>query len=214
MTLALALGATSDASAKDRNKDGLPDAWQAKNKLPLKGNQARKDQDRDGVNNRCEYQAGSNPRSTDTDRDRTRDGDEDRDHDGFDNQAESLLDSNCKTKSKTLNVLAGDIESISGGLVTVELDEGGMVTAPVAGDLTCEGDDDLGDAPGDDLLDFSVGISAADPDNGLDDEWFDEDSISDELGTAQPCGIGDLEEGDLVDMAKIRGGSFTEIAFD
>jgi hypothetical protein len=212
MTFALVLAATSEASAKDRNKDGIPDSWESQNKLSLRSNQAQKDQDRDGVNNKCEFQAGTNPRSIDSDRDRIRDGAEDRDRDGFDNRSESLLISNCGKKSKTLNVLSGEIDSVEAGLVTVSLDEGGTVTAPVDADLTCEGVDFLTSAPGSDFLDFSA--SADSPQDGLDDEWFDDDNISDELGLPTPCTVDDLEQGALVDMAKIRNGSFTAISFD
>jgi hypothetical protein len=218
MTLALVLAATSEASAKDRNRDGIPDSWESQNKLSLKSNQAQKDQDRDGVNNKCEFQAGTNPRSTDSDRDRIRDGAEDRDRDGFDNRGESLLLSNCGKKSKKLNVLSGQIDSVDGGLVKISLDEGGTVTAPVDADLTCEGVDFLTSAPGSDFLDFSADDdSSADdesPQDGLDDEWFDDDNISDELGLPTPCTIDDLEQGALVDMAKIRNGLFTAISFD
>jgi hypothetical protein len=58
----------------DRNHDRLPDRWECRNRLSLKVNQARRDQDRDGLNNTGEFKAGTNPNDADTDNDGVRDG--------------------------------------------------------------------------------------------------------------------------------------------
>jgi hypothetical protein len=62
------------ASAKDRNHDRIPDRWEKRHHLSLHVNQARKDQDRDGLRNLAEYRAGDNPRKADTDGDGLEDG--------------------------------------------------------------------------------------------------------------------------------------------
>jgi hypothetical protein len=64
-------------SRGDRNHDGLPDKWERANHLSLRVNQAKRDQDRDGLNNRGEFVAGTNPRDADTNGDGTDDGAED-----------------------------------------------------------------------------------------------------------------------------------------
>lgn len=85
MTLfALALGALAllampglaAAKARDRNHDHIPDRWEKRHHLSLKVNQARKDQDHDGLRNRAEFLAGDNPRNADTNGDGVPDGEE------------------------------------------------------------------------------------------------------------------------------------------
>jgi Bacterial TSP3 repeat len=62
------------AAAKDRNKDGIPDGWERRNKLSLKVKQHKRDQDRDRLNNRSEYKLKTNPQKADTDGDGLKDG--------------------------------------------------------------------------------------------------------------------------------------------
>jgi hypothetical protein len=76
LAFALSLGAIATASAKDRNHDRIPDRWERANDLSLKVNQAKRDQDRDSLGNRGEYQAGTDPHEADSDGDGTADGDE------------------------------------------------------------------------------------------------------------------------------------------
>src|SRR6478735_10977248 len=79
---ALALGALALlarpglAAAKDRNHDRIPARWEKRHHLSLKVNQARKDQDRDGLRNRAEFLAGDNPRKADSNGDGVMDGEE------------------------------------------------------------------------------------------------------------------------------------------
>jgi hypothetical protein len=61
----------------DRNHDRIPDRWERAHHLSLKVNQARRDQDHDGLRNRAEFLAGTNPRNADSDDDGTEDGAED-----------------------------------------------------------------------------------------------------------------------------------------
>jgi hypothetical protein len=64
-------------SQGDRNHDRIPDRWERANHLSLKVNQAKRDQDHDGLRNRAEFLAGTNPRNDDSDDDGTEDGAED-----------------------------------------------------------------------------------------------------------------------------------------
>ena len=57
------------ASAKDRNKDKIPDRWERTHKLSLKKDQRKLDQDSDGLRNRGEWLSGTNPRDKDSDDD-------------------------------------------------------------------------------------------------------------------------------------------------
>lgn len=96
------------ATAKDRNKDKIPDRWEKKYNLSLKKNQARRDQDRDGLRNRAEYRAKTSPRSADSDGDGTGDGDE---------GAGKILSYDPGTGELAINLFGGDTVS---GLVTEE----------------------------------------------------------------------------------------------
>ena len=80
--LLVALGALamlalpSFAAAKDRNHDHIPDRWEKRHHLSLHVNQAARDQDSDHLGNRGEFQAGDNPRNSDSDGDGVMDGEE------------------------------------------------------------------------------------------------------------------------------------------
>src|SRR4051794_73516 len=60
----------------DRNGDRIPDRWERAHHLSLKVNQAKRDQDHDGLRNKAEFMAGDNPRDADTDNDGVKDGQE------------------------------------------------------------------------------------------------------------------------------------------
>src|SRR5882757_9470619 len=74
--LAFAPGAMAHSWRGDRNHDRIPDRWERANHLSLHVNQAKRDQDHDGLRNRGEFMAGDNPRDADTDNDGTDDGQE------------------------------------------------------------------------------------------------------------------------------------------
>jgi hypothetical protein len=80
--LALALGIAAllaipaGAAAKDRNHDRIPDGWEKQHHLSLNVNQAGRDQDGDHLRNRAEFNAGDNPRDSDSDDDGVIDGNE------------------------------------------------------------------------------------------------------------------------------------------
>jgi hypothetical protein len=99
----LSLASAASAKGRDGNRDGLPDRWERSHHLSLKVKQAKRDQDRDGLNNRGEFRAKTNPRDDDTDEDGIEDGDEN----------------------------AGTIKSFEGGVLTITLAGGGELAATV-----------------------------------------------------------------------------------
>src|SRR3954465_2005002 len=105
LALVAVLGIASSASAKarDRNHDRLPDRWERAHHLSLKVKQGKRDQDRDGLNNRGEFRAKTNPRDADTDNDGIKDGKE---H-------------------------AGTVTSFEGGVLTITLAQGGELSGTV-----------------------------------------------------------------------------------
>src|SRR3954464_12479790 len=100
VALSLLLAGTAQAATGDRNRDGLPDRWERTHHLSLRVNEARLDQDHDGLNNRGEYRAGTNPRDRDSDDDGIVDGKEN----------------------------AGTVTSFANGVLTITLAKGGTLT--------------------------------------------------------------------------------------
>jgi hypothetical protein len=96
------------AAAKDRNHDRIPDRWEKRHHLSLKVNQAARDQDRDALDNRGEFQAGDNPRNRDTDDDGVMDGEE---------NAGTIASYDTETGKLTITLFGGDTVS---GVVTDE----------------------------------------------------------------------------------------------
>src|SRR3954447_762743 len=124
-TLPIAVGALlalpGVAAAHDRNHDGLPAGWEKAHHLSLKVKQGHRDQDHDGLKNRGEFRAGTNPRRADTDKDGIKDGEEN----------------------------AGKVTSFENGVLTIALFDGSTLTGTVTPGtkVKCEGADD---EPGDD----------------------------------------------------------------
>src|SRR3954468_9007111 len=127
LTAALALAALSVAAVAsadrghrgDRNHDRLPDRWERHHHLSLKVNQAHRDQDRDKLDNRDEFEHGTDPRKRDTDDDGVRDRDE-------------------------VNP-AGTIASFDNGVLTIILRSGQSVSGRVTPDIEIEGENEDGD---------------------------------------------------------------------
>lgn len=190
--LVLGLVAAGPASAKDRNHDNIPDRWEKRHNLSLKVNQAKRDQDRDQLNNRGEFKTGSDPRDDDTDDDGVEDGDED----------------------------GGVISSFDGTTLTIDLANGGSITGIVDEDTEikcgdeCDHDgDDSG--PGDNSGPSEHSGSRhrdhgdddpadEDEDNSDDDSSEDSDSDDSEEGD---CSVADLAVGVAVHEAEIRVGN-------
>ena len=115
--LVLAMPATAAAKHRDRNHDRIPDRWEKVHKLSLHVNQARRDQDHDGLRNRAEFRAHMDPRDADSDNDGTEDGNEN----------------------------AGKVLSFDGTTLVVDVFGSAPVTGKVTGDTEIEcdpGDDD------------------------------------------------------------------------
>jgi hypothetical protein len=68
-----ALAAPTAAQAADRDHDHMRDSWEKHFKLNTHKNDARKDKDRDGLQNVQEFRSGTNPRRKDSDDDGVRD---------------------------------------------------------------------------------------------------------------------------------------------
>lgn len=163
---ALALGALvaflampSLAAAKDRNHDHIPDRWEKKNHLSTKVNQARRDQDRDHLNNRQEFLAGDNPHSKDSNHDGVMDGEE---------NAGTIASFDESTGKLTINLFGGETLA---GFVTEETkikceDHSGAGASASSDGSSSEGE------PGDD----NGGEEQAGDDNGNDGEEVGDDN--------------------------------------
>jgi hypothetical protein len=111
------------AAARDRNHDRIPDRWEKRHHLSLHKNQAKRNQDRDGLKNRQEWKAGDDPRDPDSDNDGVEDGDEG----------------------------AGTIASFQDHVLTIDLFGGGSISGLVTEgtEVKCDNGDDQGDEDGD-----------------------------------------------------------------
>jgi len=113
----------SVAAARDRNHDRIPDRWEKRHHLSLHKNQAKRNQDHDGLKNRQEWKAGDDPRDPDSDNDGVADGDEG----------------------------AGKISNFQDHVLTIDLFGGGSISGLVTEgtEVKCDHGDDQGDEDGD-----------------------------------------------------------------
>jgi hypothetical protein len=135
------LAGPSQARTRDRNHDRIPDKWERHYHLSLRVNQARRDQDHDGLTNLAEFRAQDNPRDADSDNNGIADGQEN----------------------------AGKITDITGNTVTVTLFTGGTITAQVTPDteIECEtSDNSSGDAQKSSFRDDGGNDQGDNQDNG------------------------------------------------
>jgi hypothetical protein len=188
----------ASALAKDRNHDKIPDKWEKRYHLSLSHNQARKDQDHDGLRNLAEYRDQTNPRKSDTDNDGLDDGAEvatghdptsdDGDHDGVEDGNEN----------------AGTIKSFDGGVLTITLAKGGEISGTVtdATEIDCGSQDDQGDdnQSGDDRVARTSDSSGDTGDGGEGDS---------ESGS--PCSSTALTPGATVKEAELDGSAFHDV---
>ena len=153
----LAISLPSAASAKDSNRDRIPDRWERAHKLSLKKDQRKLDQDRDGLRNRGEWLADTNPRDRDSDDDGVSD-----------------------LKEKAGVISAYDSET---GELTLTLYAGGELTGSVTEDtrVKCEddsADDESSEDGSDDGTDDQGSGDGRDDDS--DDEGSDDDGTDDQ----------------------------------
>jgi hypothetical protein len=153
LALVAAAAIPASASARDRNHDRIPDKWEKRHHLSLHHNQARRDQDRDGMRNRAEWKYGFDPRDRDSDDDGVRDSKEN----------------------------AGTVKSFADGVLTISLAKGGDVSGAVTGatEIECEtGEQHAGDDHGDDGPTHDAGDDQGDdgPTHDAGDDHGDDDS--------------------------------------
>jgi hypothetical protein len=171
------------SQAKDRNHDKIPDRWERSHHLSLRVNQARRDQDHDGLNNRGEFRAQTDPRDADSDNNGIEDGQE---H-------------------------AGTVATISGDMVTINLFGGGSVTGKVTpqtevecdtgGDDNGDGTDDHGDSNERSLRHDDEGDTQSDGENN---DGQGDNHGGDNEGDTQSCPPGALKEGAVVQEAELN----------
>jgi hypothetical protein len=202
MLLALAgmLLVAGSASAKDRNNDRIPDRWEKRHHLSLHHNQARRDQDKDGLKNRAEWRSGTNPRDDDSDGDNIEDGDE---------NAGTILSFEGGVLKITVFGQSDPLVGLVDDSTEIEC-EHSMATTSDDGDDN-SGDDNSGDDAGDDHGDDGPGDDEADDqgddegddhgDDEADDQGDDED---DDHFDEQPCGTDQLTAGMKVKEAELR----------
>ena len=190
IAVAIAIAVPALAGAKDRNHDNLPDRWERNNDLSLSHNQANRDQDRDGLENRGEFQGGMDPRDSDSDDDGVEDGDED---------AGMISSFDPSTGELVINTFAGGPVS---GMVTDETE------------IRCEnegpGDDHGDDGPGDD--DDGDDRGDGGPGHGRDshsgpgdgDDARDSHSGSGDGDDDRNCTVADLVAGAIVHEAELE----------
>jgi len=179
------------AAAKDRNHDRIPDRWEKRHHLSLRVNQAHRNQDHEGLDNREEFENGTNPRDADTDDDNLTDGQEvevgddpndaDTDNDGVEDGDEN----------------AGTISSFDGTTLTINLLGGGMLSGQVTESTEIECDQEDG------------GAQVSEDGQNQDQQGGDERSSDD--GDAGTCGTADLTPGAAVHEADLEGTAFTKV---
>jgi hypothetical protein len=236
LTIALALvavlGIASSASARsrDRNHDRLPDRWERAHHLSLKVKQARRDQDHDGLNNRGEFRARTNPRDADTDNDGIEDGDE---HSLGDDPADKDSDNDGVEDG---NEVGGKVESFDGKTLTIRRTDNSLVSGEVtdATEIECEtaaqhedddnvtarasrdgehsGSDDDGDnsgpGSGDDREGTTSGPGTVNESSGDNNDEGDDDHGDDD---ERACSKADLVAGTPVHEAELANGVFREV---
>ena len=169
----------ASAASKARTQERIPPRWDPKHGLSLTVNQARKDQDTDGLRNRGEWKAKFDPRDDDTDGDGVEDGDE---------GAGTIASFDATTGELVIDVFSGD--TVTG---TVNADT----------EIECENDDatepdDHGDDVGDD-----VGDDEGDDDGGPGHERSSHERSDDHGDDDANCTVDALVAGAIVREAEL-----------
>jgi hypothetical protein len=196
---ALAHGGKHGARAADRNHDGLPDSWERRNHLSLKVNQARRDPDRDHLNNRQEFLAGTNPHDADTDDDGIKDGDEKR-----------LGDD--PTKADTDHDGVKDGAEISGTIVSFDSASGELKIQPAAGGDPVSGQvTDATEIECDDHKPPTTTATAAKHGSDAKPEDKPREAPKPDEPEDPTCTKDDLKSGAAVHEAELEGGVFKKV---
>jgi hypothetical protein len=194
----LALALPAAAAAKDRNHDRIPDRWEKRHNLSLRVNQAHRDQDRDKLANRKEFESGMDPNDADSDNDGVEDGDE---------GAGTIVSFDETTGQLTINDLVGGSAT---GLVTDDTeikcdngdDQGDEDGDGEGGHHGQGGGDDQGDDGGDDGGVAEKGSSVASNDDPAGDDQGEDEEGDDEEG--QECSTADLTPNAMVQEADLE----------
>ena len=198
----LAVSAPGMAQAKDSNKDRIPDRWEKSHKLTLKKDQRKLDQDKDGLRNRGEFLADTNPR------------DKDSDDDGI-----------TDVKEKAGVIASYDADA---GTLTITLYAGGELTGTVTDNTRVKCEDDSATPPTEPTDPTAARSGHSGPGgHHSDDESGDDDSGDDESSDDDAeheghhgdcdgdCSIADLADGVEVTEANVKytaaGAVFTEL---
>jgi hypothetical protein len=177
--LILVFAMQGQAVAKDRNHDRISDRWERNHHLSLKVNQARRDQDRDGLENRGEFRADFRPHDPDSDNDGVEDGDE---------NAGTIESFNADTGRLVINLFAGDTLS-------------GLVTADTR--IKCE--DENENENENEAEDRHDGNSGPGRDGGEDNSGSsDEGNSGPGRGDDANCTTADLTQGRVVEEAELE----------
>jgi hypothetical protein len=178
----LVVAFSGSAVAKDRNHDRIPDRWEKHFHLSLGVNQAKRDQDRDRVDNLNEFRDGTNPRDRDSDNDGIRDADEN----------------------------AGVIASFDGTTLTINLAAGGQVSGQVtaATRIECRSRDELENEIENEARESRDGDSGSGGDNSGPGSDNSGPGNADAGGV---CGTADLTPGTVVHEAELEGGVFEKV---
>jgi hypothetical protein len=206
----------------DRNHDRLPDRWECRHHLSLGIKQARRDQDRDHLNNLGEFREGTNPRDADTDNDGIEDGDE---HELGDDPTDDDSDNDGAEDG---NESAGKVESFDGTTLTIRRTDNSLLTGQVTNgtEIECEtadeheNDDNLtarsseNSGPGDDEAEHEGdensgpgNVNEPNGDNNDEDQGDDDQGDDDE----RACSTADLQPGTPVHEAEVENGVFREV---
>jgi hypothetical protein len=182
LALAASLMLASAASAHDRNRDRLPDRWERAHHLSLHVNQARRDQDHDGLNNRGEFKAHLNPRKADTDGDGTPDGEE---------NAGTIASFDSATGTLSIT-LAG------GGTLTGQVTGETEIECPATASAADDGDGDHNGGADDNEGDENGSAQGDDNDQG------DDDHHHGDCHHGQSCGTDALTTSRTVREAEVK----------
>ena len=177
----LVVGFSGTAVAKDRNHDRIADRWEKRFHLSLNVNQAKRDQDRDRVDNLNEFREGMNPRDRDSDDDGIRDADEN----------------------------AGVIASFDGMTLTIRLAGGGQVSGLVtaATRVECRNRDALENEMENEVEDRHSATTSDDGNSGPGST----NSGPGTAGDSRVCSATDLTPGTFVHEAELEGADFEKV---
>lgn len=184
----LAVPSIAAAKHRDRNHDGIPDRWEKRHRLSTKVNQARRDQDRDRLPNLAEFEAGTNPRNSDTDGNGIPDGEE---------HAGKIASFDTETGRLAIDLFGGDTVS---GLVTeeTEIECGSPNQGASASDSPNDGEGSEDEQQGEDPGDDEGGQEEPGDDEG------DQEEPGDEESQGSNCTTADLEVGAVVHEAELQ----------